>query len=506
MFRGSRLAVLLPVCAAAGVVACAEDLPPPSPLGEHRKQEQQQVLATPYDDRRVGAQQAQAAAEQYGLVEDAKALAYVSQVGQRLARHAPGDFEYRFQIVNQDEPNAFALPGGYVFVTRGLLVLVNSEDELANVIGHEITHVAERHAAMQQAAAGAPQMQLPKLVQIAGEGVDLANGQLGQSPRAWLAQYGRDEESDADRIGQRIASDGGWSPQGMSDFLRDLESAMRLQQGESHAPNFLDSHPSNPDRITAAALNASLLQWAPSPPIAADRAAFLAKLDGLVVGDDPGEGLFQGSLFVQPDLGFALAFPEGWETQNTHTAVAAVSPTRDVELLFEGQGPGADPKAAADAFFAQAPPGAKLVRKGGALEKVAGSPAWHEQAEVRTANGILDMDITWLIFGGNVYRVTGVGEAVGVVAEQPAIQSMARSLRPLDPAEKKSVRVKRLRSAPARAGESLEAFSARTGNTWKPSDLAVANDVFVDATLADGQLLKIAVEEAYAPPAASGRP
>jgi len=506
MSRGSRLALSLCVLAGVlGAAGCARELPPPSPLGE-QLEPKQRILATADDDRVVGAEQAQEAAAQYGLVDDAKALGYVNEIGQRLARHAPGDFEYRFQIVNQDEPNAFALPGGYVFVTRGLLVLVNSEDELANVMGHEITHVAERHAAMQQAVATAPQLKLPKLVQVAGSGVDMANGQLGESPRAWLVQYGRDEESDADRIGQQIAAEGGWSPQGMADFLRDLESAMRLQQGETHAPNFLDSHPSNPDRITAAALNASMLQWAASPPIAADRAAFLAQLDGLVVGDDPGEGLFQGSLFLQPDLDFAIAFPEGWETQNTHTAVAAMSPTRDVELLFEGQGPGTDAKAAADAFFAKAPPGATLLRKGGGAEKIAGSGAWHEQAEVRTSGGVLDMDITWVAYRGNVYRVTGVGEAVAVAAQQPAIRSVARGLRSLGPEEKKSVQVTRLRSAPARAGESLEAFSARTGNTWKPSDLAVANDLFVDATLKDGQLLKIAVEEAYVPPPPGGQP
>ncbi len=458
-------------------------------------------LLTPADDRAVGAQQAQQAAAQYGLVEDPVLVAYVDAVGQRLARNAPGEFQYRFQIVNQDVPNAFALPGGYVFVTRGLLLLVNSEDELANVMGHEITHVAERHAAMQQAAASAPVFALPKLVQLAGSGVDMAGGQLGESPRAWLARYGRDQESDADRIGQHIAGAAGWSPQGMADFLRDLESAMRLQAGESHAPSFLDSHPSNPDRITAASLSASMLEWTASPGIASDRAGFLAKLDGLVVGDDPGEGIFRESLFLHPGLDLALAFPEGWELQNTHTAIAAVSPQRDAELLFEGQGPGRDPKAAADDFFAKAPPEAHLQRKGGALVTIGGAPAWHEQAEARTGQGMLVMDITWVTYGGSIYRVTGAAQGVVIAAQQEALSSVARSLRPLTAEEKKSIRVKRLRSATARGGESLEAFSARTANAWQPVDLAVANDLFADATLTEGQLVKIAVEEAYVAPA-----
>lgn len=461
-------------------------------------------LVTPYDDRIVGAKQAQMAAAQYGLVEDPALLAYVGAVGQRLARNAPGDFQYRFQIVNQDVPNAFALPGGYVFVTRGLLLLVNSEDELANVMGHEITHVAERHAAMQQAAANSPVFALPKLVQVAGEGVDMAGGQLGESPRAWLARYGRDEESDADRIGQQIAASAGWSPQGMADFLRDLESAMRLQEGAPHAPSFLDSHPSNPDRVTSASLNASMLQWAASPGIAPGRAEFLSKLGGLVVGEDPGEGVLQGTLFLHPDLDLAVAFPEGWEVQNSHTAVGAVSSEHDAEILFEGEGPGSDPKAAADAFFAKAPPDSRVQRKGGAAIRAGSSPAWHEQAEVRTGQGMLVLDLTWVAFGGSVYRVTGVGPGVVIAEKQEALADVARSIRALTPDERKSIRVKRLRSAAAHEGESLEAFSARVGNAWEPLDLAVANDLFADATLSDGQLLKIAVDEAYVPRGSAG--
>lgn len=473
--------------------------------GQEQRSANADSLVTPYDDRVVGAKQAQMAAAEYGLVEDPSLLAYVDAVGQRLARTAPGDFSYRFQIVNQDVPNAFALPGGYVFVTRGLLLLVNSEDELANVMGHEIAHVAERHAARQQAAKASPVFALPTLVRVAGAGVDMAGGQLGESPRAWLARYGRDEESDADRIGQRIAAAAGWSPQGMAEFLRDLESAMRLQEGAPHAPSFLDSHPSNPDRVTAASLDASMLRWTPSAGIASDRAQFLAKLDGLIVGEDPGEGVVRGGLFLHPDLDLAVAFPDGWEIQNSHTAVGAVSPAHEAEVLFEGQGPGSDPKAAADAFFAQAPSEASVQRRGGEAVRAGGAPAWHEQAEVRTAQGMVVLDLTWVAFGGSVYRVTGAGSGVVIAAEQETIADVARSIRPLTIEERASIRVKRLRSAAATQGEGLQEFSARVGNSWALLDLAIANDLFADATLTQGQLLKIAVDEAYQPHASAAK-
>lgn len=477
---------------------------PPLPSGASAASDaaggQEPALLTPEDDARVGAEQAKRAAAEYGLVEDPALAAYVSAVGQRLARNAPGSFTYQFQVVDQSVPNAFALPGGYVFVTRGLLVLVNSEDELANVMGHEITHVAERHAAMQQAVAASPTLDLPKAVAMAGAGVDLANGQLGESRQAWLARYGRDQEADADRIGQRIAAASGWDPQQMGVFLRDLDAEMRLQQGTPQLPGFLDSHPSDPDRITNAALNASMLQRNPEPPIAADRAAFLGKLDGLVVGDDTSGGVVQDSLFLQPQLGFALQFPEGWEVQNTNAAVAAVSPDREIEILLETQGPGHDAKAAADAWFAKAPPGASLVRQGGTPLAIAGAPAWHERAEARSKRGVLPMDVTWIAFGGTIYRITGLAPGVVMAEQGDLISGVARSFRAATPAETSGLRVRRLRIGVAKAGESVSDFTRRSKSAWTPSELAVANGLFSDATLEEGQVLKIAVDESWQAP------
>lgn len=481
---------------------------PASPTSAHGgAPEREPELLTPADDARVGAEQAKLAAAQYGIVQDPALAAYVNAVGQRLAHNAPGSFTYQFQVVDQTVPNAFALPGGYVFITRGLLVLVNSEDELANVMGHEITHVAERHAAMQQAVASSPTLALPHIVQVAGSGVDMAGGQLGESRQAWLARYGRDQEADADRIGQRIAAASGWDPQQMGVFLKDLDAEMRLQQGSPHLPSFLDSHPSDPNRITNASLNAAMLQRHPEPPIAPDRRAFLAKLDGLVIGEDASGGVLQETLFVQPAMGFSIEFPDGWTVQNSNAAVAAVSPMRNAEVILETQGQGSDAKAAADAFFAKAPPDGTLVRKGGQALTIAGAPAWREQAEARTRGGMMGMDVTWIPYRGTIYRVTGVAPGVAFAENEELLASVARSFRPLDPAQAKGLRVKRLRSAAAKGGESLEAFSARTGNAWSPTELAVANDLFSDSVLQEGQLLKISVEESWTSPApgAAGR-
>ena len=220
-----------------------------------------------------------------------------------------------------------------------------------------------------------------------------------------------------------------------------------------------------------------------------------------MVGQDPLEGLLDGSLFVHPVLDFSLRFPEGWTTVNTHAAVGAVSPARDAEVILEGQGPGSDPRAAADAFFAKPPSGAKISRRGGEALVLAGGPAWREQAELRQGSAVAALDVVWLVHQGQIYRITALRPALmGKFGKELALE-VARSFRPATPQEKQGITVTRLRSARARAGESLESFSARTGNTWKPTELAVMNGFLENEPLVEGQLLKIAVEEPWQPPA-----
>ena len=186
---------------------------------------QRTILLTEADDARVGREASAGVAAQMGLLRDPALDAYISQMGNTLLRGVPRrSFQYEFSVVDQYEPNAFALPGGFVFISRGLLALTNSEDELACVIGHEITHAARRHAAMQQALAKAGPLSMP------------------WSRRANMAAYGRDMEREADRGGQILAAAAGYDPRGMSTFLSSLDKLERLRIGhmrfaEPHQPH-----------------------------------------------------------------------------------------------------------------------------------------------------------------------------------------------------------------------------------------------------------------------------
>jgi predicted Zn-dependent protease len=245
------------------------------------------VLATAYDDEAVGRESSEEVRAELGLVEEPDLTAFVTQVGRRLARHAPGfRFDYTFRIVDQDAPNAFALPGGYVYVSRGLLALSDSEDELANVLGHEIMHVARRHASARQLVAPTHPL--------------LFNWLRIRS----LAAYSRNQEREADRLGQGLAALAGYDPQGLATFLKSLEFTVRLELGHTRFPSFFDTHPGTVERGAGAAARATKIRWERKPGISANRPDYLQRLEGLAVGTSASEGVFQGQRFLHADLGF----------------------------------------------------------------------------------------------------------------------------------------------------------------------------------------------------------
>jgi predicted Zn-dependent protease len=465
-------------CALAGLVLLAA-LAPASASAQEREPEPRDIpLTTPWDDRSAGTEAARQVEAEIGIVADAALAAYVDAIGQRLARHAPRQpFDYRFAVVDQEAPNAFALPGGFVYISRGLLALTNSEDELANVLGHEIIHAARRHAAAREQSAPA--------------------GPLPVLAFRGIASYGRDQEREADRLGQGLAALAGWDPEGMASFLRNLEFTDRLRLGASRIPSFLDTHPGTVERAAATGSRARMIRWERAPGVARDRADYLARLDGLPVGTSGSEGVFREERFLHPDLGFTLRFPRGWELHNTRRAVGAVSPQRDAQVFLESQGRGEDAGQAAREFLErEAPRGLRVERS--EPVRLGGREGWYARGRALGPGGSVTAHFTWIVQSGSVYRLTGITVA-GSDRHAIAFASVARSFQELTPDLRDSVRETRLRIVAAQPGESLEALSRRTGNEWDLQRTAIMNDVFADAPLASGQLVKVAVSQRYEP-------
>ena len=453
--------------------ACAGPAPPPGGKTV--------VLDTAEADREVGQQQSQAVVAQIGVVKDEALAKYVQALGAKLARFAPQQpFAYQFQVVDQWSPNAFALPGGYIFVSRGLLVLTNSEDELACVLGHEIIHAAERHAASRQAYTEA----LPMF-------------SLGVMRQARLAAYSRDQERMADTGGQRICSAAGYDPSALGVFLNSLDAINRLQMGSSRIPTFLDTHPGTSERMGNAALFASTLPPPPARDPVAWREAYLGHLKGMILGSDPAEGVIRGSLFLHPDLDFAVAFPKGWEIQNTPSAVLAVSPKHDARFALELAGSGDDPKAVAEAFLADRLPKVRATVDSQGPAETRCCKVWVVRGHVEKGNSMLAGQLAWVALGGRVYELSSVYVPIASEKYADRGRQFVRSFHALTPEERGSIQVDRLHLVRAHAGETLAALADRMGNAYKTHPTAIANGIDVDAVLSEGQLIKIGVREPY---------
>ncbi len=449
-------------------------------------------------DREMGQEVAKQVAVEIGIFEDATRTEYLNAIGQRLARSLADErFNYSFQIVDQPESNAFAAPGGYIFVSRGLLALTNDEDELTNVIGHEIIHVSQRHTAQQLAKARVPGLlALPGA--IVGSVVSESIGNLINLPiltvgAAYMAQHSRSDEFEADRLGQRLSAQTGYDPVALATILARLEKEAELRTGEKRRPGFFDTHPMTPDRVGRITTDAQKIPWSPQPGITRSSTEHLRKMDGLLVGEDPAQGVFLGRKFLQPVLDFTIDFPEGWMGVNSPQAVAAFTQKKDALVLLAIAGKGADPSQAAEQLTQAMYKEYRARPSRSEPVKVGHLPA--HLVNYTDTSGREPMHMFFLYIG---YRNL-IYQFVGLAPERyrPLIRETALSFRSLTPTERASIKETRLRVVSAGANENVAQLSKRTGNTWDPKITAVINGVNVDEPLKAGQLIKIAVEGPY---------
>jgi predicted Zn-dependent protease len=459
------------------------------------------TLVSKETEKEIGREEAKRIEQQVGLLKDAALTDYLNRLGQRLAEQSPRrDVTYQFLVADTPEPNAFALPGGYVYVTRGLLALVNSEDELTGVVGHEIGHVAARHsvqkiskqgpfAALTNVVAGVTGLVVPLAGRIVGGIGELATGLV-------FSPYSREQEREADRVGQEIAAKAGWDPAALSTFLHTLEREEELRlMGRRHG-SFFDSHPATPERVTQTAEHAKGLHRGSRNPLSRSRDEFLKRLEGLVVGSPAAHGVFQEQRFLHPDLSFTLQFPAKWKVSNSPQQVAALAPNGEAAVILQAVAEGNDPlegvrRLEKDSGTTMAPKTRRFF--------INGLPAASLQVQAETRQGTLAVDFTWIAYAGLIYQLTSLAPFESLKTLQPIFDEAAQSFRPLTPAERSKITEKHLRLVTARAAETIEALATRTGSNWPAKEIAVANGLETDVGLQEGQLIKIAVAERYLP-------
>ncbi len=289
--------------------------------------------------------------QEYGVLKNPRVQAYVNDVGQRLARQSQrANLQWTFTVLDSPEINAFALPGGYVYITRGMMVYLESEADLAGVVGHEIGHVTARHGAQratrqQDAGLGVLAASiLGAVLEAKGVGgAGQAASDLSQTVAAgYITRYGREQELQADGLGAEYLSRIRFDPRNMIDVINVLKNQERFaadlarSQGRPPPPqnSWLSSHPSSDQRLQAITRLAA--QYKTTAPFNDEgRARYQQMLEGMAYGESPEQGLTRGRNFYHSGLGFALTAADGWRVQNEADQLTFVNSAGDAGLVVK---------------------------------------------------------------------------------------------------------------------------------------------------------------------------
>ena len=477
----ARLLVLL--TAGAIVAGCATN-----PVTGQR----QLSLVSEAQEISMGRDAAQEVQASIGLVDDADMQAYVGRIGRDLASGSERPtLPWAFAVVDDPTPNAFALPGGFIFVTRGLMTLLDSEAELASVLGHEIGHVTARHSvsmiSRQQLAqlglglGGVLFPELQPMTQALGTGMQLL-----------FLRYGRDAERQADQLGFRYARADGYDASEMADVFAALGRASALE-GQSPLPTWLTSHPAPADRIQAA----RDMVAAAGPPTGTPRQGrteYLDQIDGLVYGQNPRNGFFRDRVFFHPDLRFRLTLPAGWQTGNFARAVVAADKggTGAIQLSLAGE---LTPGQATDRFFAQS----GVESAGSSRETFNGVPAIVSGFRAAADQSSVQGYVAYLRHRGTTYQLLAYATASAFPQHERALTDTIRSFGPVTSAEVLNVQPQRIDIVRLPRRLSLAAFNQVQPSTIPIQALAVLNQVDGPSTpLESGTLVKRVVGTALA--------
>ncbi len=358
---------------------------------------------------------------------------------------------YRITILNSPNVNAFALPGGYLYVTRGLLALANDSAELAAVLAHEMAHVTANHGIERQRMEAEEQFATKVVNEVLGQDQDAQTALVRGKLR--LAQFSRNQELEADRIGIRTTAGSGYDPFAAARFLQAMDSyqGFRSVSGATDASlDFLASHPNAPRRIELAQRHAR--EFESTGAGTRDRDSFLAGIDGMVYGDPPEEGFVRGRDFLHPRLGVAFRVPEGFVIDNSAKAVTAVGPG-DIAVRFDGA---TVPESTSLTQYLTSGWVAGLEPETIRNITVNGRPAASGRA---SADG-WQFDVTVIRSGGQVYRLLTAAPATSTELERVA-SSVGQSFRILNDAEKAALKPLRIRVVTVKPGETLGSLAAQ---------------------------------------------
>lgn len=451
------------------------------------------ALMSPAQEKQIGAQEHAKVLKTYGVPDNAQALqSYVSAVGQKVAVNTErADVQYKFTLLDSPMVNAFAIPGGYIYVTRGLMALANSEAEFAGVIAHEIGHITGRHSA--ERYSHGVLTSLGAIAISAALDSSAASQALGIGSELYITSYSRKQESQADDLGIRYLHKSGYDTFAMAGFLDSLDRESALDAAEkgknSGGVDYFATHPKTADRMQQA-LNIAAAY--PANQKAVNRNEYLKMLDGMTYGDSEKQGFVRGQTFWHPQMDFTFTAPQGFKLSNQSTQIVASSKSSGSVVILDS------------------------VMNGGNLDALAYMQKW---VQGKPANNIERIDVNGKAAATASLSGTVQGQPVEIrlvaiqwrpdmffrfqmaipngasAAMVDDLKRMTYSLRPMTAQEKQSIRPLKLKIVTAAAGDTVSSLSQRMvvdGN--REQHFRVLNGLQPNAPLATGQMYKLVVE------------
>ena len=440
---------------------------------------------------------------QYGLYNDDELTAYVEELGQELLEvshfnreDTPSEYRntpFTFRVLNSPVVNAFALPGGYVYVTRGLLSHLENEAQLAVVLGHEIGHVAARHASQRAA-----EQQLGQVAiiggAIAGESLGLDGGQILQlsstTAQLMFLSYSRDDERESDRLGVEYSAMEGYEAAEGGEFFTSLKRIS--EKAGNSIPSHLSSHPDPGEREQNIPEMAA--EWAEKgyEQTIIDREEFLQKIDGLMYGDNPREGFVEGNTFYHPDLKFEFGVADGFQVMNQSSAVILFNEAQDAITQFTLDSENTTPSASVNAFTSQ--DGISLVDEG-ALN-LNGYDGYQAEAVATTEDGAtLTILITAVEFNGMMVRFLSYTSSEQFAGYEDEFKYTVNSFDILENERILNIQPVRIEQQRVRSTAAFQdLLPSSLPMNIEPEDVAILNQVQLTDTIQRGTLIKIPVQ------------
>ena len=435
--------------------------------------------------------------KRYSLYENQELQDYVERVGRKLAlkSHRSG-LIYRFHVLDSTEINAFALPGGYIYITRGLMSYLNSEAEFAAVLGHEIGHVTARHSVRQASAAqmtgiGATigAIFLPQMRTQAGQQM------VNMAGSALLSGYGRDHELESDRLGAEYLARTGYDPQAMLDVISVLKNQQvfdeTLAKAEGREPRkyhgVFASHPDNDTRLQQVIHAAN--QYKVNGTEIRNRNEYLALMENLVIGESAKEGITRGNNFYHSGMGFSLAFPKGWKIQNLPDRVVATAPGGGAILQMGAEDIN---KRISPREFMQTRLKLKNLKAEGRLNPD-GLDGYSAVAPIKTSFGQRDARFNVIYLDDKAFILAGVvKDESRIAAYDKAFLASAKSFHRITNKEKEIAKPLRLHVIKAKPGMTIGQLARQTPYTDHAEErLRLLNGIFPTGEIKPGQMVKI---------------